>query len=77
MHQLFPGSFFLTKYNGMHWIEGVHEFPALISDALALASNRPAVISDVTGRFALSQVIDAYRELESGSHGKVLVVPGL
>lgn len=77
MHQLFPGSFFVTKYNGMRWIEGVHEFPALIADALALASKRPAVISDVAGRFALSQVIDAYRELESGSQGKVLVVPGL
>ncbi len=75
MHQLFRGSFFVTKYNGMHWVEGVHEIPALISDALSLASKRPAVISDVAGRFALSQVIDAYRELESGPHGKVLVLP--
>jgi NADPH2:quinone reductase len=77
MHQLFPGSFFVTKYNGMRWVEGVREFPALISDALALASKRPAVITDVAGRFALSQAIDAYRELESHSHGKVLVLPGL
>ena len=77
VHQLFRGSLFVTKYKGMRWVEGVHEIPALISDALALASKRPAVISDVAGRFALSQVIDAYRELESESHGKVLVLPGL
>jgi len=77
MDQLFPGSVFVTKYNGMRWAEGVREFPALISDALALASRKPAVITDVAGRFALSQVINAYRELESHSHGKVLVLPGL
>jgi NADPH:quinone reductase len=76
MHQLFRGSFFVTKYNGMHWVEGVHEIPALISDALALASKKAAVISDVAGRFALSQIVDAYRALESNPHGKVLVIPG-
>jgi NADPH:quinone reductase len=26
LHELFPGSFFVTKYNGMRWVEGVHEF---------------------------------------------------
>jgi NADPH:quinone reductase len=77
MYQLFRGSFFVTKYNGMQWVDGIHEIPALISDALTLASKRPAVISDVAGRFALSQVVDAYRELESNPRGKVLVIPGL
>jgi NADPH2:quinone reductase len=77
LHQLFSGSFFVTKYNGMCWAEGIHEFAALISDGLTLAAKRPAVISDIAGRFALNQVIDAYRELESDSQGKVLVVPGL
>ena len=77
LHQLFSGSLFVTKYNGMHWAEGVHEFPALISDGLTLATNRRAIISDIAGRFALNQVMDAYRELESDSHGKVLVLPGL
>jgi hypothetical protein len=61
----------------MHWVDSLDEIPALISDALTLASERPAVISDVAGRFALGQAIDAYRELESDSHGKVLVLPGL
>jgi len=42
-----------------------------------LAASGRAIISDIAGRFALNQVIDAYRELESDSHGKVLVLPGL
>jgi len=77
LHQLFPGSVFVTKYNGMRWVEGFHEFAGLISDALALAAKRPAVISDIAGRFPLDRVADAYRVLESGSHGKVLVLPNL
>jgi NADPH:quinone reductase len=75
LYQLFPGSVFITKYNGMRWVEGFHEFAGLISDALALAAKRPAVISDIAGRFPLHRVADAYREMESGSHGKVLVLP--
>src|SRR5215470_19047096 len=77
LHQLFSGSFFVTKYNGMCSAEGVHELPALISDGLTLATKRPAIISEIAGRFALNQIIDAYRELESDPHGKVLVFPGL
>jgi NADPH2:quinone reductase len=76
LHQLFSRSLFVTKYNGMHWVEGVHEFSALISDGLTLAAKRRAIVSDIAGRFAMHQVIDAYRALESDSHGKVLVVPG-
>ena len=75
LHQLFPGSVFVTKYNGMRWVEGFHEFAGLISDALALAAQRPAVISDMAGRFPLDHVADGYRALESGIHGKVLVLP--
>jgi NADPH:quinone reductase len=77
LHQLFPGSVFVTKYNGMRWVEGLHEFAGLISDALALAAQRPAVISDIAGRFPLDHVADAYRMLEFGSHGKVLVLPNV
>ena len=77
LHKLFPGSLFVTKYNGIRWVEGFHEFAGLIADALALASKRPAVISEVAGRFPLDRVADAYRLLESASHGKVLVLPNL
>jgi NADPH:quinone reductase len=75
LHQLFPGSVFVTKYNGMQWVGGLHEFVGLISDALTMAVKRPAVISDIAGRFRLDQAADAYRALESGPRGKVLVLP--
>jgi NADPH2:quinone reductase len=75
--ELFPGSLFVTKYNGMHWVEGASEFPALISEGLTLATKRRAIISEIAGRFALDEIIDAYRKLESGPHGKVIVLPGL
>jgi NADPH2:quinone reductase len=75
LHQLFPRSVFVTKYNGMHWVEGFHEFAGLISNAMTLAAKRPAVISDIAGRFPLDHVADAYRLLEFGTHGKVLVLP--
>lgn len=75
LHQLFSGSFFVTKYNGTRWLEGISDLAALISDGLALAAQRPAVVSDIAGRFALNQVVEAYRELESNPGGKVLVLP--
>ncbi len=75
IHQLFPRSLFVTKYNGMHWMKGFGEFPALISSALARAVKRRAVISEIAGRYKLDEVVDAYRALESGAHGKVLVLP--
>jgi len=77
LHRLFPGSLFVTKYNGMRWVEGLDGFGALIAEGLALASKRPAVISDVAGRFPLDRAADAYRLLESGAGGKVLVQPNL
>ena len=75
LHSLFPGSIFITKYNGMRWVEGLDEFAALIRDGLAMAAKRPAVISDIAGRFPLDRAADAYRLLESGASGKVLVRP--
>jgi NADPH2:quinone reductase len=77
LHGLFSKSLFVTKYNGMHWVEGISEFPALISEGLTLAVKSPAVISEIAARFPLNQAIDAYRKLESDPHGKVLVLPGL
>jgi NADPH2:quinone reductase len=74
LHQLFPGSLFVTKYNGMHWVAGLEEFASLISAALALAVKRRAVISEVAGRFSLDRVVDAYRALEAGATGKILVL---
>jgi len=77
LHDLFPKSSFVTKYNGMRWVSGVQEFTVLISDALRLAARCPAVISEVAGRFPLDRIADAYGLMESGTHGKVLVLPNL
>ncbi len=75
LHQLFPNSAFVTKYNGRHWVEGLQEFAGLISAGLALAVKRPAILSDVAGRFPLDRIADAYRAMEAGAPGKVLVLP--
>lgn len=75
LHRLFPGSVFVTKYNGVKWVQGTQEFAGLISDALSLAVKRPAIISEIAGRFPLEYVKDAYRALKADSTGKILVVP--
>jgi len=75
LHQLFAGSVFVTKYNGMRWVEGPNEFASLVSQGLAMAVKRRAAISDVAGRFSLDRAAEAYRLLESGAAGKVLVLP--
>lgn len=75
LHALFPGSIFVTKYNGIRWVEGLDQFAVLIGQGLSLAASRPAVISDIAGRFPLDRAADAYRLLESGPSGKVLVHP--
>jgi len=76
LHQLFRKSIFVTKYNGMRWVNGTQEFAGMIAQGLALAVKRRAVISDIAGRFSLDQAADAYRLMESGVGGKVLVLPG-
>src|SRR5207302_1816528 len=55
LYQLFPGSVFVTQYNGTRWVEGPHEFARLIEHALEAATKRPAVMSDIAGRFPLEQ----------------------
>jgi hypothetical protein len=45
-----------------------------ISEALALAATRP-LVTDVVARLPLNRVADAYRALDSGVPGKVLVLP--
>ena len=75
MHALFSNSLFVTKYNGMRYVQGVHEFGALIAAGLEIAAKVPAVISEVAGRFSLDRAADAYRALESNPAGKVLVIP--
>ncbi len=76
LHQLFGQSLFVTKYNGLRWVDGLEEFPSLVRDGLELGRRRPAVFTEVGGRYPLDHVRAAYAALESGVHGKILVIPG-
>jgi NADPH2:quinone reductase len=75
LHRLFAKSLFVTKYNGSRWVDGAGEFAGLIAKALALAAGQRAAIASIAGRFPFDRVADAYRMLESGAPGKVLVLP--
>jgi NADPH2:quinone reductase len=68
------GSIFVTKYGPRAGVVRPDQVGAFISEALALATTRP-LVSDVAGRFPLDGVADAYRTLDSGVRGKVLVLP--
>lgn len=75
MHALFANSLFVTKYNGMRYVQGVQEFGGLIAAGLELAVRVPGVISEVAGLFSLNQAAAAYSALEGNPAGKVLVIP--
>jgi NADPH2:quinone reductase len=68
------GSIFVTKYGPRAGLVRPEHVAALISEALALATRRP-LVSDVAARLPLNRVADAYRALDSGVPGKVLVLP--
>jgi len=68
------GSIFVTKYGPRAGIVRPDSVGTFISEALALATTRP-LVSDVAARLPLNRVDDAYRALDSGVSGKVVVVP--
>jgi NADPH2:quinone reductase len=68
------GSVFVTKYGPRAGLVNQHDVGALISEALTLATRR-RLTNVVAGRFTLDRIVDAYRELDSNPHGKVLVLP--
>jgi len=72
---LFQGSVFVTRFNGTRWLDGLEDLASLVSDAIALAVKRPAVISPVAAGFPLDRVVDAYRALEASPRGKIIVIP--
>jgi NADPH:quinone reductase len=74
LHLMDAGSVFVTKYGPRAGLVGHQQVGAFVSEALTLATKR-RLAPVVAGRFSLDRVVDAYRELESESHGKVLVVP--
>jgi len=68
------GSLFVTKYGPRAGLVRPEHVGAFISEALALATTRP-LVGEVAARFPLNRVADAYRALDSGVPGKVLVLP--
>lgn len=68
------GSIFVTKYGPRAGVVGPDDVGALISEGLALATMRPLAV-EVAARFPLYRAADAYRALDAGAAGKVLVVP--
>src|SRR5215831_7166115 len=70
------GSIFVTKYGPRAGVVRREDVAAFISEALALATTRP-LVSDVAARLPLNRVADAYRALDAGVQGKVLVLPQL
>jgi NADPH2:quinone reductase len=74
LHLMDAGSVFVTKYGPRAGLVGQHQVGAFVSEALALAIKR-RLTSAIAGRHTLDRVVDAYRELESSPHGKVLVLP--
>ena len=75
LHRLFAGSVFVTRFNGMRWVEGFHEFAGLVTDGLELARKNPGILGEIAARFPLDQAADAYRALDANARGKVLVTP--
>jgi NADPH2:quinone reductase len=70
------GSVFVTKYGPRAGVVGAGQVAAFISEGLTLAAELPLAV-DVAVRAPLDRVADAYRALDSGAPGKVLVLPGL
>ena len=68
------GSVFVTKYGPRAGLVGRQQVGAFVSETLALATKK-RLAPVVAGRFTLDQVVDAYRQLDSNSHGKVVVIP--
>src|SRR5262249_52294144 len=68
------GSIFVTKYGPRAGLVRPQQVAAFIAEALALATARP-LVGEIALRVPLHRVADAYRALDSGVHGKVLVLP--
>src|SRR5262249_49502008 len=68
------GSIFVTKYGPRAGLIRLEHLAPIISETLALATERP-LVSEIAARFPLDRIADAYRALDSGVPGKVLVLP--
>jgi NADPH2:quinone reductase len=74
VHLMNAGSIFVTKYGPRAGLVGLEELAPIISSALRRARTQP-LSAGVAARFPLDAVAAAYRAMDAGAHGKVLVLP--
>ena len=68
------GSIFVTKYGPRAGLLTLEAMAPIISSTLQRARTLP-LSAGVAARFPLDAVADAYRAMDAGAHGKVLILP--
>jgi NADPH2:quinone reductase len=68
------GSIFVTKYGPRAGTVEMNELAPIIASTLARAGKQP-LSAGVAARFPLDSVVEAFRTMEAGAPGKVLVRP--
>jgi len=68
------GSIFVTKYGPRAGLLSLEELAPIISSTLQRARTQP-LSAGVAARFPLDAVANAYRAMDAGAQGKVLVLP--
>jgi NADPH:quinone reductase len=70
------GSLFVTKYGPRAGVVAVNELAPIIASTLLRAATQP-LSPGIAARFPLDSVVQAFRTMEAGARGKVLVLPDL
>ncbi len=70
------GSIFVTKYGPRAGVVALNELATFIASTLLRAETQP-LSAGIGARFPLDAVVQAFRTMETGAPGKVLVVPDL
>jgi NADPH:quinone reductase len=70
------GSIFVTKYGPRAGVVAINELAPIIASTLRRAEAQP-LSAGIAARFPLDSVVQAFRMMEAGAPGKVLVVPDL
>jgi len=68
------GSIFVTKFGPRAGVIDIGELASIIAAALVRARRQP-LLSGIAARFDLDTVAEAFRTMEAGAGGKVLVLP--
>src|SRR5262249_33073727 len=69
------GSIFVTKYGPRAGVVAVNELATIIASTLQRAETQP-LSTGIAARFPLESIGEAFRTMERGVPGKVLVLPG-